>query len=108
MPSPYTISFFSQIFLSPLFYLLMYIPIAFLGILAAAVPFATSSMFTYGMDCHTTHAAQAFVTMNFIKALLSLVMSHFVNGWFEQVGPKSVFNVVANTKLTVSSFSPPL
>lgn len=84
------------------------IPIAFLGVQTAAVPFATSSMFTYVMDCHSTHAAQAFVTMNFIKALLSLVMSNFVNGWFEQAGAKSVFTVVAIANLAISAFSLPM
>ncbi|TVY89979.1 putative MFS-type transporter, partial [Lachnellula willkommii] len=75
------------------------VPIAFLGVQTFAVPFATSSMFTYVMDCHNNHAAQAFVTMNFVKALLSLVMSNFVNGWFETSGAKSVFLIVAIANL---------
>ncbi|TVY47677.1 putative MFS-type transporter [Lachnellula occidentalis] len=86
----------------------IYIPIAFLGVQTFAVPFATSSMFTYVMDCHNNHAAQAFVTMNFVKALLSLVMSNFVNGWFESSGPKSVFLVVAIANLAVSTASLPM
>ncbi|TVY51194.1 putative MFS-type transporter [Lachnellula cervina] len=86
----------------------IYIPIAFLGVQTFAVPFATSSMFTYVMDCHNNHAAQAFVTMNFVKALLSLVMSNFVNGWFETSGPKSVFLVVAIANLAVSAASLPM
>lgn len=86
----------------------IYIPIAFLGVQTFAVPFATSAMFTYVMDCHPTHAAQAFVTMNFIKALLSLVMSNFVNGFFKQSGAKTVFLVVAIANLGVSVFSIPM
>lgn len=73
-----------------------------------AVPFATSAMFTYVMDCHPTHAAQAFVTMNFVKALLSLVMSNFVNGFFESSGAKVVFTVVAIANLAVSACSLPM
>lgn len=73
-----------------------------------AVPFATSSMFTYVMDCHSNHAAQAFVTMNFVKAVLSLVMSDFVNGWFESSGAKSVFLTVAIANLAVSAVSLPM
>ncbi|KAL2065979.1 hypothetical protein VTL71DRAFT_2050 [Oculimacula yallundae] len=86
----------------------LWIPVTFLGVQTAAVPFATSSMFTYVMDCHASHAAQAFVTMNFIKALLSLAMSNFVNGWYKQAGPKSVFMIVAIANLAVSSFSLPM
>ncbi|KAF8854618.1 MFS general substrate transporter [Acephala macrosclerotiorum] len=86
----------------------IYIPIAFLGVQTMAVPFATSSMFTYVMDCHPGHAAQAFVTMNFIKALLSLVMSNFVNGFFESSGAKVVFTVVAIANLAVSAVSLPM
>ncbi|TVY81521.1 putative MFS-type transporter [Lachnellula suecica] len=84
------------------------IPIAFLGVQTMAVPFATSAMFTYVMDCHNNHAAQAFVTMNFVKALLSLVMSNFVNGWFESSGAKSVFLTVAFANLAVSAVSIPM
>lgn len=84
------------------------IPIAFLGVQTAAVPFATSSMFTYVMDCHGGHAAQAFVTMNFIKAVASFVMSKFVNGWFQTSGPKTVFTIVAIANLAISAFSIPM
>ncbi|KAH8595822.1 major facilitator superfamily domain-containing protein [Bisporella sp. PMI_857] len=86
----------------------IYVPIAFLGVQTFAVPFAMSAMFTYVMDCHPTHAAQAFVTMNFIKALLSLGMSNFVNSWFDQSGPKAVFIIVAIANLGVSAFSLPM
>ncbi|KAF7881080.1 uncharacterized protein EAF02_006971 [Botrytis sinoallii] len=86
----------------------IYIPIAFLGVQTFAVPFATSSMFTYVMDCHNRLAPQAFVTMNFIKAVLSLVMSDFVNGWFEASGAKSVFTTVAIANLAVSAFAIPM
>jgi len=86
----------------------IYIPIAFLGIQTFAVPFATSAMFTYVMDCHPSHAAQAFVTMNFVKAVLSLVMSEFVNGWFQSAGAKSVFTTVAILNLAVSGVSLPM
>jgi hypothetical protein len=81
----------------------IYIPIAFLGVQTFAVPFATSAMFTYVMDCHNAHAAQAFVTMNFIKAAISFVMSDFVNGWFASSGAKSVFVTVAIANLAVSA-----
>ncbi|KUJ13014.1 MFS general substrate transporter [Mollisia scopiformis] len=86
----------------------IYIPIAFLGVQTMAVPFATSAMFTYVMDCHPGHAAQAFVTMNFVKALLSLVMSNFVNGFFEGSGARTVFTVVAVANLGVSACSLPM
>lgn len=86
----------------------IYIPIAFLGVQTFAVPFATSAMFTYIMDCHPAHAAQAFVTMNFIKALLSLLMSNFVNSWYKSSGPKVVFTVITIINLAVSAPSIPM
>ncbi|PQE32044.1 hypothetical protein CJF32_00001639 [Rutstroemia sp. NJR-2017a WRK4] len=86
----------------------IYVPIAFLGVQTFAVPFATSSMFTYVMDCHNSLAPQAFVTMNFVKAVLSLIMSDFVNGWFEKSGAKSVFTVVAIANLAVSAGALPM
>jgi len=39
---------------------------------------------------------------------LSLVMSNFVNGWFEESGAKSVFLTVAIANLGVSAFSLPI
>ncbi len=86
----------------------IYLAIGFLGVQTFAVPFATSAMFTYIMDCHNRHAAQAFVTMNFVKAILSLIMSNFVNGWFKASGAKSVFVTVAIMNLAVSSASLPM
>jgi len=53
-------------------------------------------------------APQAFVTMNFVKALISLVMSNFVNGWFKSSGAKSVFTTVAIMNLAVSSGAIPM
>ncbi|CAG8954528.1 hypothetical protein HYFRA_00004442 [Hymenoscyphus fraxineus] len=84
------------------------VPTAFLGLQTAAVPFATSAMFTYVMDCHSGHAGQAFVTMNFTKAVVGFSMSKFVNGWYQTSGPKSVFTVVAIAHLAISGLSFPL
>ena len=86
----------------------IYIPIGFLGVQTFAVPFATSAMFTYVMDCHKVLAPQAFVTMNFVKATLSFVMSDFVNSWFQESGAKSVFVTVAIMNLAVSGVSLPM
>ncbi|KAI9050194.1 hypothetical protein LZ554_006335 [Drepanopeziza brunnea f. sp. 'monogermtubi'] len=84
------------------------IPIAFLGVHTAAVPFATSSMFTYVMDCHSLHAPQAFVTMGLAKGLFALGLSKFVNGWYDRSGPKAVFTVVAIVNLAISLISVPM
>jgi len=86
----------------------IYIPIAFLGVQTFAVPFATSAMFTYVMDCHKVLAPQAFVTMNFVKASISFVMSDFVNSWFQESGARSVFVTVAIMNLAVSGVSLPM
>lgn len=42
--------------------------------------------------------------MNFGKAVLGLVMSRFVNGWYEQSGPRAVFWVIAAVHLGIGSF----
>jgi MFS family permease len=86
----------------------IYLPIGFLGVQTIAVPFATSAMFTYVMDCHKVLAPQAFVTMNFVKASLSFAMSDFVNSWFEESGARSVFVTVAIMNLAVSGVSLPM
>jgi hypothetical protein len=65
------------------------------------------AMLTYVMGCHPSHAAQALVTL-FIKALLSLVISNFVNSWFQQSGAKVVFITVAIINLGVSTISIPM
>ncbi|EKD20278.1 uncharacterized protein L3040_007289 [Drepanopeziza brunnea f. sp. 'multigermtubi'] len=84
------------------------IPIVFLGLHTAAVPFANSAMFTYVMDCHSQHAPQAFVTMGLAKGLMALGLSNFVNGWYDKSGPKAVFTIVAIVSLAVSLMSLPM
>ncbi|KAG9242170.1 hypothetical protein BJ878DRAFT_185575 [Calycina marina] len=52
------------------------------------------------MPSHTS--AQAIVTMNFIKKVLSLGLSEFVTSWFEESGAKSVSTIIVITNLAVS------
>ncbi|KAF7894752.1 uncharacterized protein EAF01_010202 [Botrytis porri] len=69
----------------------IYWPVAFMTINSLAVPFATSASFTYVIDCHPRDANQAFVTINFVKAIMVFVSSSCINEWLEMAGAKCVF-----------------
>jgi hypothetical protein len=84
------------------------IPIAFLGLQTAAVPFSTSATFTYVMDCHPGFAAQAFVSMNLVKAIFSFGLSEVVNGLLTQLGAQKLFTLVAFVNLGVSALAIPM
>ncbi|KAF7959240.1 hypothetical protein EAE96_002755 [Botrytis aclada] len=72
----------------------IYWPVAFMTINSLAGPFATSASFTYVIDCHPKDANQAFVTINFVKAVMVFASSSFVNGWLETAGARSVFMTI--------------
>ena len=69
----------------------VYLAVTFLAIHGASVPFATQTAFTYTMDCHPKDANQAFVTITFMKSLMTFLASTFVDGWLAAVGPRSLF-----------------
>lgn len=67
------------------------VPITFMALYSLSIPFATSASFTYVIDCHPKDANQAFVTINFAKAVFIFIASMFVNGWYSARGPREVF-----------------
>ncbi|TVY90722.1 putative MFS-type transporter [Lachnellula willkommii] len=83
-------------------------PVFFMTVNAVAVPFATSASFTYVIDCHPQDANQAFVTINFLKAIFVFVASLFVNGWLSKVGPQMVFSTIGGFNLVTCLFTIPI
>ncbi|TVY83057.1 putative MFS-type transporter [Lachnellula suecica] len=83
-------------------------PIFFMTVNSMAVPFATSASFTYVIDCHPKDANQAFVTINFVKAVFTFLASLFVNGWLSKVGPQMVFVTIGILNLGICSFTIPI
>jgi hypothetical protein len=47
-------------------------PLVFMSIHSLSVPFASTASLTYVIDCHPKDANQAFVTINFTKAVFTL------------------------------------
>lgn len=86
----------------------IYWPVAFMTINSLAVPFATSASFTYVIDCHPKDANQAFVTINFVKAIMVFAASSFINGWLEMAGTRSVFTTIGFINAGVCMLAVPI
>lgn len=76
-------------------------PIVFMSIHALSVPFASQASLTYVIDCHPKDANQAFVTINFAKAVFTFMATTYANGWLASVGPKAVFDAITLINLGV-------
>lgn len=85
----------------------VYQVMAFFAIYSFSVPFASQASLTYVIDCHPTDANQAFVTINFTKAVFTFLVTTYANGWMMSVGPKTVFNTLAGLNLAVCSLTIP-
>ncbi|KAI0173191.1 MFS general substrate transporter [Hypoxylon sp. FL1284] len=72
-----------------------------------AVPFASQASISYVIDCHTKDANQAFVTINFVKALLSFVASTVGNGLLVKFGPRTLFTGIAILNLCIGLLTIP-
>lgn len=84
------------------------IPVAFQTINSLAVPFATSASFTYVIDCHPKDANQAFVTINFLKAIMIFTASLFINSWFAAVGPTNMFITIGSINAVICCLTIPI
>jgi hypothetical protein len=84
------------------------IVMAFNAIHSFSVPWASAASFTYVIDCHPENANEAFVAINFVKAIFTFVASLYVNGWLAAVGPKKMFITITIINLVVSSFTIPM
>ncbi|KAI0009402.1 MFS general substrate transporter [Xylariaceae sp. FL0662B] len=72
-----------------------------------SVPFASQSAISYVIDCHTKDANQAFVTINFVKAVLSFVASSIGNGLLMKFGVRNLFIGIAMLNLGISLLTIP-
>ncbi|CBX96553.1 similar to MFS transporter [Plenodomus lingam JN3] len=70
-------------------------PLTFMSIHALSVPFASTASLAYVIDCHPRDANQAFVTINFAKAIFTFVATTYANGWLAQAGPRGVFDTIS-------------
>ncbi|KAK2773785.1 hypothetical protein FQN53_003949 [Emmonsiellopsis sp. PD_33] len=83
-------------------------PIAFMALLSLSIPFASTASFTYVIDCHPKNANQAFVTINFAKAVFTFIASRYANGWYLARGPREVFVSLAIINLVLSALTVPI
>jgi hypothetical protein len=82
-------------------------PITFMSIHSLSVPFASQASLTYVIDCHPKDANQAFVTINFTKAVFTFMATTYANGWMAKVGPKAVFDTITVINLGVCALTIP-
>jgi hypothetical protein len=82
-------------------------PLPFMSIHALSVPFASQASLAYVIDCHPRDANQAFVTINFAKAVFTFLATTYANGWFAARGPRGVFDAVTVVNLGVCALTVP-
>ncbi|KAH3950927.1 hypothetical protein HBI56_087590 [Parastagonospora nodorum] len=82
-------------------------PVVFMSIHSLSVPFASTASLTYVIDCHPKDANQAFVTINFTKAVFTFVATTYANGWMAHVGPQTVFGTITGVNLAICGLTIP-
>ncbi|KAF2997104.1 hypothetical protein E8E13_003684 [Curvularia kusanoi] len=85
----------------------IYVLVAFMSIHSFSVPFASTASLTYVIDCHPRDANQAFVTINFTKAVFTFVATTYANGVLEMLGPSKVFVAITMINLIVCALTVP-
>lgn len=81
--------------------------VLFMAIHSLSVPFASQASLTYVIDCHPKDANQAFVTINFTKAVFTFLATTYANGFMAKVGPKTVFTAITLINLGVCALTIP-
>ena len=68
-----------------------------------AIPFATAASHTYIVDCHQQNANEAFVLINFTKAVLTFSVSWYAEKWLDKAGAKKMFVTIGmiNVMITI-------
>lgn len=82
-------------------------PLLFMSIHALSVPLASQASLTYVIDCHPKDANQAFVTINFTKAVFTFLATTYANSWYAAVGPRRVFDTITLINLGVCALTIP-
>lgn len=70
-------------------------------LMSVSVPFANAASFTYVIDCHPKDANQAFVTINFVKAVMIFVGTTFANSLYFKFGPRVLFDGIMLINFTL-------
>lgn len=81
--------------------------VAFMSIHSFSVPFASTASLTYVIDCHPRDANQAFVTINFTKAVLTFVATTYANRVMAAIGPSKVFVTITMINAGVCALTVP-
>ncbi|KAL9113742.1 MAG: hypothetical protein Q9227_002187 [Pyrenula ochraceoflavens] len=74
---------------------------------AISVPFVAQAALTYVIDCHPRDANQAFVTINFFKAVMTFLATGSANGLMFRMGPKPFWFSVAAIALVTNLLTVP-
>lgn len=82
-------------------------PIVFMSIHSISVPFASTASLAYVIDCHPKDANQAFVTINFTKAVFTFIATAYANGIMAKVGPRKLFDAIALINLGICMLTIP-
>ncbi|KAF2260364.1 MFS general substrate transporter [Lojkania enalia] len=82
-------------------------PMFFMCIHALSVPFASQASLTYVIDCHPKDANQAFVTINFAKAVFTFLATTYANSWYASAGPRGVFDAITLINLGICTLTIP-
>jgi MFS family permease len=82
-------------------------PLVFMSIHSLSVPFASTASLTYVIDCHPKDANQAFVTINFTKAVFTFIATTYANGIMANIGPRAVFDGITVINLGVCALTIP-
>ncbi|XP_014554024.1 hypothetical protein COCVIDRAFT_106139 [Bipolaris victoriae FI3] len=82
-------------------------PLVFMSIHSLSVPFASTASLTYVIDCHPRDANQAFVTINFTKAVFTFIATTYANGIMAKVGPRAVFDGITLINLGICMLTIP-
>lgn len=81
--------------------------IAFMSIHSLSIPFASTASLTYVIDCHPRDANQAFVTINFTKAVFTFIATTYANGIMTRVGPRMIFDAITLINLCICTLTIP-
>jgi hypothetical protein len=81
--------------------------LVFMSIHSLSVPFASTASLTYVIDCHPKDANQAFVTINFTKAVFTFLATSYANGIMAKIGPGAVFNAITCINLGICALTIP-
>jgi hypothetical protein len=82
-------------------------PIFFMSLHSLSVPFASQASLTYVIDCHQKDANQAFVTINFTKAVFTFLATTYANSLYARMGPKGIFDAITVVNLLICSLTIP-